>query len=100
MSVEYGGHGTMLCCWFAVNLIEEELVEEGREDMTDNRERGRQSIGRASMGRRLGKSYGSALGKSDGLAASGRGDGLTRMEEEREKNKREKVSFYGRFESA
>ena len=36
----------MLCCWFAVGLIEEklveeELVEEGREEMADHRERER-----------------------------------------------------------
>ena len=49
------------------------------------------------MGRRLEKSYGFALGKSDGLVVSGRGDGSARMEEEREKNKRENVSFYRRF---
>ena len=42
---------------------------------------------KALMGRRLGKSYGFALGKSDGLSASGREDGLARMEEEREKIK-------------
>ena len=42
---------------------------------------------RASMGRRLEKSYGFALGKSDGLMVSGRGDGSARMEEEREKIK-------------
>ena len=34
----------MLCCWFVVGLIEEELVEEGREDMANHHERERQSI--------------------------------------------------------
>ena len=29
----------MLCCWFAVGLIEEELVEKGREEMAEHRER-------------------------------------------------------------
>ena len=29
----------MLCGWFAVGLIKEELVEEGREEMADHRER-------------------------------------------------------------
>ena len=40
----------MLCCWFVVGLIEEELVEEGREEMVEHRERERQSIvkGKAS----------------------------------------------------
>ena len=28
----------MLCCWFAVGLIEEELVKEGREDKAEHRE--------------------------------------------------------------
>ena len=28
----------MLCCWFTVGLIEEELVEEGREEMVEHRE--------------------------------------------------------------
>ena len=37
----------MLCCWFAVGLIEEELVEEkGKEEMVEYCERERQSIGR------------------------------------------------------
>ena len=26
-------HDTMLCCWFAMGLINEELVEEGKEEM-------------------------------------------------------------------
>ena len=46
MSVGYGRYGTMLCCWFAMGLIKEELVEEGREDMADHRGRERQSIAR------------------------------------------------------
>ena len=29
----------MLCGWFAVGLIKEELVKEGREEMADHRER-------------------------------------------------------------
>ena len=29
----------MLCCWFAVGLIKEELVEKGREEMAEHRER-------------------------------------------------------------
>ena len=29
----------MLCCWFAVGLIEEELVEKGREKMAEHHER-------------------------------------------------------------
>ena len=29
----------MLCCWFAVGLIEEELVKKGREEMAEHRER-------------------------------------------------------------
>ena len=36
----------MLCCWFAMGLIEEELVEEGREEMAKHCVRERQSIGR------------------------------------------------------
>ena len=28
----------MLCCWFAVGLIEEELVKEGKEDKAEHRE--------------------------------------------------------------
>ena len=32
----------MLCCWFAVSLIEKELVEEGREEMAEHRERERE----------------------------------------------------------
>ena len=28
----------MLCCWFAVGLIKEELVEEGREEKAEHRE--------------------------------------------------------------
>ena len=46
MSVGYGGYGAMLCRWFAMGLIKEELVEEGREDMADHRGRERQSIAR------------------------------------------------------
>ena len=39
----------MLCCWFAMGLIkeelvEEELVEEGREEKAEHRDRERQSI--------------------------------------------------------
>ena len=52
------------------------------------------------MGRQLGKSDGSVLGKFDRSAVSGRGDGSVKVEEEREKNNRERVSFYGRFGSA
>ena len=29
----------MLCCWFVVGLIEEELVEKGREEMAEHHER-------------------------------------------------------------
>ena len=29
----------MLCCWFSVSLIENELVEKGREEMAKHRER-------------------------------------------------------------
>ena len=38
----------MLCYWFGMGLIEEELVEEGREDLANHHERKRQSIGRRS----------------------------------------------------
>ena len=34
----------MLCCWFAVGLIEEELVKEGRVEKVEHHERERQSI--------------------------------------------------------
>ena len=43
----FGFLDTMLCCWFAVGLIEEVLVEEeGKEEMAEHCERERQSIGR------------------------------------------------------
>ena len=34
----------MLCCWFAMGLIEEELVKEGRVEKVEHHERERQSI--------------------------------------------------------
>ena len=39
----------MLCCWFAVGLIEEELVEKGRGEMAEHRK----AKGRASGFRKL-----------------------------------------------
>ena len=35
----------MLCCWFVVGLIEEELVEKGREEWQSIMKGERQSIG-------------------------------------------------------
>ena len=35
----------MLCCWFVVGLIKEELVEEDSEEKAGHRERERQCIG-------------------------------------------------------
>ena len=32
----------ILCCWFAVSLIEKELVEEGKKEMAEHRERERE----------------------------------------------------------
>ena len=32
-------YDAMLCCWFSVSLIENELVEKGREEMAKHRER-------------------------------------------------------------
>ena len=38
----YGGSlDAILCCWFVVGLIKEELVEEGREEIVDHCERER-----------------------------------------------------------
>ena len=34
-----GSLDAMLCCWFVVGLIKEELVEKGKEEMAENRER-------------------------------------------------------------
>ena len=42
-------HGALLCYWFAMGLIQKELVEEGREEMAKHRVRERQSIGTPSI---------------------------------------------------
>ena len=47
----------MLCGWFALGLIKEELVEEGKEEMANHREREWQSIRRQSIVERKASEY-------------------------------------------